>query len=310
MMREWINIQFDLVRFIGHGRGLYFYAKDLYNTLYTIPLFEKNLKSIISQITDYSERENKKNIVLILALSLLIIVLYFFLVKGRFIIKKVKTVELETKEMSKFLLRVKELEREKIALDIHDVLVQKLSDVKRNIENLKNFLPKDQFENIETSMFETIQTARNISFVLRPVEMQEDFAASIKYYCAEIAWRNSIAVNCAVSGFLNISLDKDIEINIFRIVQEALTNIVKHSKADAADVNILYSHPFVIVYIADNGIGINEDVLKTIESIYSSAEHMGLKGIRERVKMLNGKFSIKSGAGCGTAISIKLKNSV
>jgi len=307
LMKEWVNIQLGLIKIVSRGKGLSLYSKELFNMTHENPLFEKSLKDIISYITYYSGKEYKNTVLLILFLCTATIIFYIIFIRGKFLIKKAKTAELEIKEMSKFLLKIREVEREKIALDIHDVLIQKLKEIKTNVESLeKNILP-EIYNNIETSMFEAIQTARNISFALRPAEIGDDFSTSVKYYCAEIAWRNNIAINTVVSGFSDVILDKDLETNIFRIVQEALANIVRYSKATIADVTILYSHPFVLVTITDNGIGISEEIIEKLEKNNIDIEHMGLQGIKDRVKLFDGNFLIKSSCN-GTIIRIKLPN--
>jgi len=307
LMKEWVNLQLGLIKIISQGKGLSLYSKELFDMIYEKPLFEKSLKGIISYITYYSEKEYKNIIMLILFLCNVIIFFYIIFIRGKFLVKKAKTAELETKEMSKFLMKIREIEREKIALDIHDILIQKLKEIKTNIESNEKDFDSKKYAEIETGMFEAIQTARNISFALRPAEIGSDFSTSIKYYCAEIAWRNNIIINTVVSGFSDVVLDKDLETNIFRIVQEGLANIVRYSKANIADITILYSHPFLLITITDNGVGIPEDILEKLEKNRINVEHMGLQGIKDRVKLFDGVFSIKSNCN-GTTIRIKLPN--
>ena len=308
LMTEWGNVQLGFVKIVSRGKGLSLYANELYDMIHEKPLFEKSLKNIIFYITYYSKKEYKNNIMLILFLCSLIIIFYIIFIRGKFLIKRAKTAELEIKEMSKFLITIREVEREKIALDIHDVLIQKLKEIKTDIESVENNILPEIYNNIERSMFEAIQTTRNISFALRPAEIDGNFSTSIEYYCAEIAWRNNIVINCIVSGFSDIVLDNDLEINIFRIVQEALTNIVRYAKANIADVSILYFHPLIIITISDNGIGIPGDVLEKLEKNQINIKHMGLQGIKDRVKLFDGIFSIKSEISKGTIIRIKIPN--
>ena len=140
LMKEWVNLQLGLIKIISQGKGLSLYSKELFDMIYEKPLFEKSLKGIISYITYYSEKEYKNIIMLILFLCNVIIFFYIIFIRGKFLVKKAKTAELETKEMSKFLMKIREIEREKIALDIHDILIQKLKEIKTNIEsNEKDF---------------------------------------------------------------------------------------------------------------------------------------------------------------------------
>jgi len=309
LMGEWNNVQLGLIKILSHGQGegLSLYSKELYDMIHENPLFEKTLKNIIFYITYYQEEEYRNSIILVLFLYVVTIVFYIIFVRGKFLIKKAKTSELEMKEMSKFLMKTREVERKKIALDIHDVLIQKLKEIKTDVESVEKDILPEIYNNIDRSIFEVIQIARNISFVLRPVEVDGNLLTSVKYYCAEIAWRNNILINERVSGFSDVVLNKDLETNIFRIVQEALANIVRHAKANIAEVIILYSHPLIFITITDNGIGIPEEVLEKLEKNKIDVEHMGLQGIKDRVKLFDGIFSIKSDSS-GTIIRIKIPN--
>src|SRR5204863_6098455 len=95
---------------------------------------------------------------------------------------------------------------------------------------------------------------------------------------------------------------KESQINLFRVVQESVNNIVKHSKATAATVSIQKRFPFIYIEISDNGKGFVLDATNG-----TSVSGLGLKGIRERVRILNGKFTLRSVPGEGTTIEVVFK---
>ena len=306
LITEWINIQLKLVNLVSHGRDLSFYANELYFMICEAPSFEKNLDDIIYFTNYYSKKKYSKNILMILFLSSVILLLYFNFIRKVFLIQRVKISEKEIKEMSKVLIKIKEIERKKIALEIHDVLIQKLTQIKKHFELMKNKITEKEFVDIESEMFESIQMARNISFSLRPFEMKDDLVNSIKYYCAEISWRHDKKINTNISGFNDVLLSEDIENNIFRIIQELITNINNHSKANIVDLNLIYSNPFILLTISDNGIGVPGDIIKKLNKNEIDIEHMGLQGIKDRVNLFDGSFSIKSNFKNGTFIRIKI----
>ncbi len=94
------------------------------------------------------------------------------------------------------------------------------------------------------------------------------------------------------------------EVTIFRIIQEALSNIMRHAEAKLATVSLKYSPSFVSVLVQDDGCGFSVPV--TFGG-FVSGRKLGLAGIRERVKLLNGSFIINASIGNGTSIRIKVK---
>ena len=105
-----------------------------------------------------------------------------------------------------------------------------------------------------------------------------------------------------VEGPLDGLLSKEMEINLFRVVQESVNNIVKHSDATEAAVLIRVELPIIHVSIYDNGKGFPEAADGSGASV-----GMGLKGLRERVRILGGKCAIDSAPGNGTSISVTLR---
>ena len=100
-----------------------------------------------------------------------------------------------------------------------------------------------------------------------------------------------------------IDLDRDVEIHIYRLIQEGMNNIRKHAEADRATILLLGSSPNVILHIRDNGRGFD---MKAQELSSAATKRMGIRGMQERVNMIHGSMTIKSQPMKGTQISIKI----
>jgi signal transduction histidine kinase len=113
----------------------------------------------------------------------------------------------------------------------------------------------------------------------------------------EVAESSETNFNMTVENIDHL-FSKEAEINIFRIIQECLNNISKHSKATQASVKIMHSDKYVRILIEDNGIGIGN---------YNGESGLGLRGIKERVNFLNGTLEIESNVPTGTSIRINIE---
>jgi signal transduction histidine kinase len=131
---------------------------------------------------------------------------------------------------------------------------------------------------------------------LRPVEIKgKGLIAAVKDYAEDLARRNDIEINIAVWGELSLPLD--VEECIFRVVQEALANVLWHSQADKVDLTLDYRPDMFYLSIEDNGIGFDYDRNKI--------EGMGLEFMCERAALIGGRLEIDSKLGQGTKIVLK-----
>ena len=131
---------------------------------------------------------------------------------------------------------------------------------------------------------------------LRPPTLDElGFEASLRQLVSE--YRRQVDFSITVNIETQPVLDKDAETALFRIAQECLTNIAKHSDASAVEVSFIEEKQQQVVCIQDDGEGFDPD---------KATNGLGLIGIKERVKMLDGTFSIQSNRGSGTRIRIQL----
>jgi two-component system, NarL family, sensor kinase len=221
--------------------------------------------------------------------------------------QKLKNKEIETliaqKELNKLsaLIEGEEKERKRIAQDLHDGINGDLSVIKYKITsvNQDNFETgeKEEFKQAVLMLDNAIEQVRHISHNLAPPSLQNfNLIEAIQQYCNKIAASNSLKINFQSYGEL-FTLNKDTETAIYRIIQEALNNIVKHSKASEALVQInTHDNNNLLITIEDNGIGFNPN---------NNYKGLGLKNIRSRIELLKGDLNIESN-NTGTSIQINI----
>lgn len=209
-------------------------------------------------------------------------------------------------ELSAHLTHVKEEERSHIAREIHDDLGGNLTVMKIGLTYLLKHLPKDQplliekVKNLETIVNNTFESAHRISGDLRPNILELGIVAALDWQAKE--FQKQMEIPCHfVTNHQDAKGTKEQEITLFRICQEAMSNIAKYAKAKRVDVALFFGEDSLKMYITDDGIGINpSDVLKP--------NAFGLRGMEERVAALNGEFSIEKLSDSGTNITVALPN--
>lgn len=208
------------------------------------------------------------------------------------------------------LIRIQEDERQRISRDLHDKVAQDLSSIVLNIETLF-----DGHSVIEPEVLKrgksvaevvrgTIAAVRDISYELRPPALDQlGLPRAIERHCEDAARRTGVDIDFSEVGIENTILDFDTEINVYRMVQEALNNMGKHAHATKASVRMIKSHPDLIVRITDNGDGF--DVGQRLSEA-ANERRMGLKSMEERARIIGGSMEIDSILGTGTRIIFKI----
>lgn len=213
----------------------------------------------------------------------------------------------QLRSLSSHLQSVREEERKLIAREIHDEFGQVLNTLKLRLSLLKQSEQKNREDNITTLnelltlIDNTINSVRRIITELRP-QLLDDLGLT-----AAIEWQvNEFTKNSGIDCQLRITpeeikTDSDKAIAFFRILQEALTNIARHSEATCVDITLLGKQNSIEMTIADNGIGIQEDSLNNSKSF-------GLLGIKERAHYLGGIVIVQSVPAQGTSIIVSIPN--
>lgn len=200
---------------------------------------------------------------------------------------------------------VREEERTRIAREIHDDLGQVLSGLKMEINLLKSISPDDN-KNVTTmlqSMSDhvkyTIERIRKLSQELRPSVLDNLGLVSALHWQGE-EFQKRANINVSISVFPpDMAISGDLNINLFRIFQESLTNIYRHAQAKNVQVELNLTDSELRFSIVDDGIGIQNENL-------TPQDTFGLTSIRERVRLFKGTLDIKGEANEGTSITIKI----
>jgi len=203
------------------------------------------------------------------------------------------------------LQSAREEERSRIAREIHDELGQALTGLKFDISWIGKKLPEGTGE-LESKTKEmgklidgTIQMVRRISSELRPGVLDRlGLAAAIEWQVQE--FQNRTGIRCTLSpNFEDMRLDRDRATAVFRILQEALTNVARHANATAVNVSLRFESGNLILEVRDDGKGIPESALLDPKSL-------GLLGMKERAFAFGGRVNIASNPGKGTRVILDI----
>ncbi|MDF1611326.1 sensor histidine kinase [Stygiobacter electus] len=225
--------------------------------------------------------------------------------------KKIEEYQIQLKKFSEELQDKIEDEKNQISKTLHDGIGQRLSFLRIKLTNfLDKFCMnenKKELETIISSLEETIAELKYISYDLKPRNLE-----SMGLKMAILQLINDIKSQTGISGDLNFSddnvrFDEKLEINLFRIVQESLNNIIKYSDATFFGIQFINTNKFVRLIISDNGKGFNPEIVLKRSGLNGG---MGLLNIKERVESFGGNLKIDSQSNQGTVliIEIPLKN--
>ena len=207
---------------------------------------------------------------------------------------------------SRELLASQESERRRIAAELHDSLGQRMII----INNLALFLLKTKgkslteddkqqtIEEISSEATQAIEETRAISYALRPFQLDRlGLAKAIQAMLTKVARASDIELRADIED-IDDAFPEDSRINIYRIVQEGVNNIVKHAQATRGTVTARRDRSSVVLTISDNGQGLPSEPRPT----RPGTGGFGLTGIRERAMLMNGTLQIKSESGGGTLL--------
>ena len=216
--------------------------------------------------------------------------------------ERLKESEDKLRRLAAHLISVREEERAHIAREIHDELGQVLTGIKMEVGWLQKRLKEPQLLEKTDSMSKlidsTVQTVRKIATGLRP-EMLDDMGliAAVGWQAKEFQKRTGI--RCRAKLPPEVKFDIDISTTMFRIFQEILTNVARHSRATRVDIELLLSPDRVGLEVVDNGVGIADEDLNGKKSL-------GLLGMNERALLFGGEVKITGTPGHGTRVSVSI----
>jgi len=212
--------------------------------------------------------------------------------------------------LSQQVIRVLESERHRLSCDLHDNLAQDLSTLKISLDTLFDDQPdtlvekRQRVSQLSKMVKRTITDVRNLAYDLRPSSLDQlGLVETVFQYCEDFCKRNALKVDFFSVGLDNIRLHPDIEIALYRLIQEGLSNIQKHAEASHVTIRLSASFPHILLRIQDNGKGF--DLEKRLEAAFME-KRMGLRTMEERVALLDGKMKMESRPNEGTKILVEV----
>jgi PAS domain S-box-containing protein len=223
-----------------------------------------------------------------------------------------KRAEQASRQLSSRLLHLQDEERRRIARELHDSLGQYLTALKINLQLLKRFSDAEQnggeFDNRFSESLnlvdQCIAETRTLSHLLHPPLLDETgFASAARWYVEGFSKRSGIQVKMEMPAAWE-RLPEEVEMALFRVLQESLTNVHRHSGSSTAEICLQQTRDHVSLWVRDFGVGIPQDLARRLESAGADAG-VGLSGMRERISELKGQLEISS-THEGTEIRIRI----
>jgi signal transduction histidine kinase len=207
----------------------------------------------------------------------------------------------QLRELSVAMLEVREAERTRIARELHDELGQALTGLKMDVELLAQMTPRERSDLLERTaamrqlLDTTVATTRRISTDLRPLVLDDlGLGAAAEWLVQSVAQRSGLACELDFDPAF-AQLGEPHASALFRIMQESLTNVVRHARARRVGVRLERAGAAAVLSVSDDGVGMDSGARAKPRSF-------GLRGISERVLLLGGAVTITSRPGEGTLV--------
>jgi|GEM_PF-488663 len=219
--------------------------------------------------------------------------------------KRLRDMREKLRGLNNRLQSIREEEKARISRQVHDELGQSLTALKMDVAYLERKIPGEPALLLEKAgamkefIASTIKSVQRIATELRPPILDAfGICEAIAWQTEECSARTGLQFNL---NCLNapLSLDRDVATALFRIVQETLTNIIRHAHASKVQIGLSYCGDHLVLEVKDNGKGIGAGQIDNPKSL-------GLLGIQERVRILSGEYTIKGSFGKGTTVTVKI----
>ncbi len=220
--------------------------------------------------------------------------------------------DLESKEklQARLLAKVinaQEEERKRIARELHDETSQALTSLMVGLRFIEDSVDitsvTKEIADLRMLAAQTLDEVHRLATELRPSVLDDlGLVAAMEKYAKEFSIKMNINVDTHVGGLRGLRLPSDIEVTVYRIVQEALTNVAKYARAKNVSVVLRYRDSSLVAIIEDDGIGFDVNGILTSQN----KEKLGLFGMYERASIIGGRLSIESQLGSGTTIYLEV----
>jgi signal transduction histidine kinase len=200
-----------------------------------------------------------------------------------------------------------EEERLRLARELHDDTIQAVIALKQRVQIAQKFI-KDQngrqaLKELESLAEQTIENLRRLTRALRPIYLEDlGLVTALEMLAREISQNNHLVVDFQKTG-QERRLSREVELSLYRIAQEALNNVSKHSKASRADLIIAFEAAEIKIVVNDNGNGF---VVPKSPTEFAPSGHFGLLGMHERADLIGARLEIESTLGKGSRLTVRL----
>lgn len=213
-------------------------------------------------------------------------------------------------ELFRRVVAAQESERQRIARDLHDETGQSLTAIGMGLRGLESRLARDPkratdtLRELQTLTADSLQELQRLMADLRPSHLDDlGLSAALRWYAGKIQERYPLKVHVDIRGYEQ-PLDEAARIATFRIIQEALNNVIKHSEARTVEIDLEFEEKRMRLRVRDDGRGFDLDYVKVMQS--SSRPSLGLAGMQERAALLGGVVSVQSRPGQGTLVEASI----
>lgn len=208
-------------------------------------------------------------------------------------------------ELFRRVVAAQEAERQRIARDLHDETGQALTAIGMGLRGLSSKLgPRNKealntLHKLETLTADSLKELQHLMTDLRPSHLDDlGLSAALRWYAGKIQEHSSLNIRVDIHGE-ECELDDAMKITVFRIIQESLNNIIKHSQAAHVNIHLHFEEKNVRISVMDNGVGFD---LQQVQQRRSNRPSLGLAGMEERAALLGGKVMVHSRPGYGTEV--------
>lgn len=231
-------------------------------------------------------------------------------VKSAGLFECIKSQRGELRALASKLQQVQEAERKSLAQELHDRVGQNLTGLSINLGIIRSRLLPMCMERVQSRIADsvglvgnTMECIRDVMAELHPPGLTEyGLSAALKGYCDQLSKRTGLKVSMKLMKTDELS-ERECEIALFRIAQEALTNAVKHSRAHEVTVSLESFEGKLVLCIADDGVGFDLDAQESL----TEGGRFGLVNMRERAEAVGGEFRMESAPGRGTRVIVTLE---
>ncbi len=226
-------------------------------------------------------------------------------VENAVLFEQMQSATVRMKALSRRLIDVQETERRHIARELHDEAGQALVSLRYGLRLLEKEIGEgkvvsDLVEELVRRTDEVNANLHRLAANLRPPSLDHlGLEAALRQYSRSVGAEFGLTVRFKASGFTGVRLPTTVETALYRVVQEAMANVVRHARATRVDVLVENHDGHVIVIVEDDGVGFDPGQVRL-------GDHFGLLGLKERAEALGGILRIESADGAGTTIVVEV----